>query len=230
MIFPRPTECFAGDEAIARGAWVEARAAYEAALRDREIPEALEGLGIAAWWLDLADLVFDSRERAYRLYLGQGDHARAARVAVWLAWDSWAFRGEHAVANGWLQRARRLLEHHPACAERAWREIRESALCLLEEGDPERALMLGNEGIRIAQEAGSVDFEMLGRAVVGMALVVSGSLAEGMRNLDEVNAAVIAGEVTDRVAIGLCGCYLIAACERVRVSGSQVATACLHPA
>ena len=49
-----------------------------------------------------------------------------------------------------------------------------------------------------------------------MALVTCGSVAEGMRNLDEVNTAVIAGEVTDRVTIGLCGCYLIAACERVR--------------
>ena len=57
---------------------------------------------------------------------------------------------------------------------------------------------------------------MLGRAVQGLALVVSGAVAEGMRNLDEVNTAVIAGEVTDRVVIGLCGCYLIAACERVR--------------
>ena len=35
MIFPRPTECFAGDEALARGAWAEARAAYEAVLRDQ---------------------------------------------------------------------------------------------------------------------------------------------------------------------------------------------------
>ena len=52
---------------------------------------------------------------------------------------------------------------------------------------------------------------MLGRAVQGLALVVSGAVAEGMRNLDEVNTAVIAGEVTDRVVIGLCGCYLIAA-------------------
>lgn len=57
---------------------------------------------------------------------------------------------------------------------------------------------------------------MLGRAVVGMALIAADSVSEGMRNLDEVNAAVIGGEVTDRVTIGLCGCYLIAACERVR--------------
>ena len=216
MDFPKPIECVAGNEALARGAWPEARAAFEEALRIREVPEALEGLGTAAWWLDLADLVFDARERAYRLYLAREDRAAAARVAVWLAWDSWAFRGESAVANGWLRRARRHLENHGPCAERAWLEVREGALCLLEEGDPERALRLAHEGIRVAQAAGSFDLEMLGRAVAGLALVASGSVAEGMRSLDEVNAAVIAGELTDWVTIGLCGCYLIAACERVR--------------
>ena len=85
MSLPRPPECVPGDEALERGAWAEARAAFEAARRIREIPEALEGLGKAAWWLDLADLVFDARERAYRLYLTSGDHAAAARIAVWLA-------------------------------------------------------------------------------------------------------------------------------------------------
>jgi tetratricopeptide (TPR) repeat protein len=222
MIFSRPKECFAGDDAQARGAWVEARAAYEAVLRDHEVPEALEGLGTAAWWLDMAELVFDCRERAYRLYVAREDRAAAARVAVWLAWDSWAFRGESAVANGWLQRARRLLENHPPCAERAWLEVREGSLCLLEEGDPERALSLSREGVRIAQEVRNIDLEMLGRAVEGLSLVVSGAIAEGMRNLDEVNTAVIAGELTDRVAIGLSGCYMIAACERVRDYGRAV--------
>jgi hypothetical protein len=124
----RPPECLAGDAALARSAWADARDAFEAALRIRETPETLEGLGMAAWWLDLADVVFDVRERAYRLYLERDDRAAAARVAVWLAWDCYAFRGENAVANGWLQRARRLLEGQPACSERAWLEIREGAL------------------------------------------------------------------------------------------------------
>jgi ATP/maltotriose-dependent transcriptional regulator MalT len=57
---------------------------------------------------------------------------------------------------------------------------------------------------------------MLGRAVQGLALVSSGAVAEGMRGLDEVNAAVVAGELTDLVAIGLSCCYMINACERVR--------------
>src|SRR5262245_59463937 len=119
-----------GEAALRRGAWAEARAAFEASLAERETPEALEGLGVAAWWLDLADVLFDARERAYRLYLERDDRSGAARIAVNLAWDCWAFRGEHAVANGWLQRARRLLEDLPDTSERAWLEIREGSLAL----------------------------------------------------------------------------------------------------
>src|SRR3954464_15203622 len=107
---PRPVECRAGDEALARGDWQAAQAAFTAVIGAREIPEALEGLGLAGWWLDNAEVVFDSRERAYRGYVDRGDRRGAARIAVWLAWDAWAFRGEAAIANGWLQRARTLLD------------------------------------------------------------------------------------------------------------------------
>jgi ATP/maltotriose-dependent transcriptional regulator MalT len=89
-------------------------------------------------------------------------------------------------------------------------------LALLEEGDPERAHTHAVEGMRVAQSSGSIDFEMLGRAVAGLALVASGAVAEGMRALDEVNAAVVAGDMKDLVAIGLSCCYMIAACDRVR--------------
>ena len=216
MSLTGPSGCVGGDDALARGAWTEARDAFDAALAIQETPESLEGLGTAGWWLDLADVVFDARERAYRLYLANGNRRAAARIAVWLAWDYWAFRGENAVANGWLQRARRLLDDEPTCAERAWLDIREGSMCLFEEGDTDRGFALAGDGIRIAREAGSVDLEMLGRAVQGLALVQSGAVAEGMRGLDEVNAAVLAGELRDLVAIGLSCCYLIAACERVR--------------
>ena len=142
------------------------------------------------------------------------DRRRARRGLA--RWDYWAFRGESAVANGWLQRARRLLEHGPPSAERAWLEVREGSLCLYEDYDPDRAHALASEGVRIAREAGSIDMEMLGRAVQGLALVMSGAVAEGMRALDEVNAAVVAGEMHDFVAIALSCCYMVAACEHVR--------------
>ncbi|HEY1660715.1 MAG TPA: LuxR C-terminal-related transcriptional regulator [Candidatus Sulfotelmatobacter sp.] len=216
MPTPRPPECRAGDQALARGEWKKARRAYQAALRNREVPEALEGLGNAAWWLDQAELVFDSRERAYRVYLRKKEKAAAARVAVWLAWDYWAFRGENVVANGWLQRARHLLEGGPACSEKAWLELREASLCLFEEGDALRAIRMAEKGMEVAREVGSIDLEMLGLAVRGLAHVIAGNVPEGMRNLDEVNTAVIARELEDPVIIGLSSCYLIAACEKVR--------------
>ena len=212
----RPADCQTGDAALARGAWTEARESFAAALAVSESPEALEGLGLAAWWLDLADVVFDSRERSYRLFLARDDRVGAARLAVWLAWDYWAFHGEHAVANGWLQRARRHLADQAAGPEHAWLESREGALALLDEGDPDRAYAHATATIAAAQAAGSIDLEMLGRALQGLALVSSGAVAEGMRSLDEVNAAVVAGELTDLVAIGLASCYMIAACDRVR--------------
>jgi len=212
----RPAECAAGDDLLSRGAWSDARKAFESVLREQESPEALEGLALAAWWLDDADVVFDARERAYRLYSERGDRRSAARIAVWLAWDAWAFRGEHAVSNGWLQRARSLLSGLPECSEQAWLEVREGSLCLMEDGDPDRAHTLAAEGIRIARKAGNIDLEMLGLSVQGLALVASGAISEGMRRLDEVNAAILAGELKDLVAIGLSCCYMIAACERVR--------------
>ncbi len=212
----RPPDCAAGDELLSRGAWADARRAFDTALRERESAEALEGLALAAWWLDDADAVFDGRERAYRIYSERGDRRSAARVAIWLAWDAWAFRGEHAVSNGWLQRARSLLAGLPECPEQAWLEVREGSLCLMEEGDPDRAHTLAAEGVRIARASHNLDLEMLGLSVQGLALVASGAIAEGMRRLDEVNTAIVAGELKDLVAIGLCCCYMLAACERVR--------------
>src|SRR4249919_946420 len=120
MAVSLPAACLAGSDALARGAWTEARDAFDAVLRDGEHPEALEGLGLAAWWLDLTDVVFDARERAYRLYRERDDSQGAARMAVWLAWDTAAFRGEQAIANGWLHRAQRILKDRPDSPEHAW--------------------------------------------------------------------------------------------------------------
>jgi len=205
-----------GHEALSRGQWADARAAFEASLASSESPESLEGLGLAAWWLDDADAVFEARERAYKLYLDRGDRLAAARVAVWLAWDCWAFRGETAVANGWLQRARRHLEGGGPSRELAWLEARESQLALTEDGDPDRAHRHAAEAIRAARGADSIDYEMLGRSLQGLALVASGAVSEGIRLLDEVNAAIVAGELTDLICVGLASCYMIAACDRVR--------------
>ena len=206
----------AGREALARGAWEEARAAFEAELAREESAEALEGLGLTYWWLDRGDRVFEARERAYTMYREAGERASAARVATWLAWDYASFRGELAVANGWLRRARRLLEGLSDTLEHAFLALREGVFALLEEGDPARCLEHAASAIAAAQTARSTDLEMVGRALAGFARVTAGDVPAGMRELDEVNAAIVAGELHDPVSIGLASCYLIAACERIR--------------
>ncbi len=183
---------------------------------DPESAVAHDGRASAAWWEDKADLVFASREQAYRLFRASGDVRSAARIAVWLAWDHDAFRGEIAVASGWLARARELLDGHHDTEEYAWLSVRESAFALLDHGDPEHALRCADNAIRAARVAGSVDFEMVGRSLRGFSLATSGQVAEGMRELDSVAASILGGDVRDRLAIGLACCYLIAACDRVR--------------
>jgi LuxR family maltose regulon positive regulatory protein len=93
---------------LLRTAWQEARVHFEATLASGETPEALEGLGAAAWWLSDVSTVFATRERAYRLYRENREDRCAARVAAALAMDYCTFRGRAAIASGWIRRAERL--------------------------------------------------------------------------------------------------------------------------
>ena len=198
--------------------WRRPRDAFQASLAAAGHPGALEGLGLAAWWLDDARLVFDARERACKLYSMPGIGAPPLDSRSGWRGTAGRFAAKPAVANGWLQRARRHLDGLPESPRLAWLEARESQFALAEDGDPDRAHRHAAEATRVGRATGAVDYEMLGRSLQGLALVSSGAVAEGMKLLDEVNAAVVAGELTDQIAIGLASCYMIAACERVRDS------------
>ena len=77
----------AGRASLAEGNWEEARRSFEAASPERDSPEALEGLGMASWWLEEYASGIEARECAYRLYRTRGDMVGAARMAVWLCHD-----------------------------------------------------------------------------------------------------------------------------------------------
>ena len=205
-----------GHEALERGEWRAARAAFEAALKIEEMPQALEGLGLAAWWQDDARVVFDARERAYRLYRDRGDVRGAARVALWLNWDYAAFRGEANVSNGWLERARRLLDEIEPCAETGWVLYREALRALRAERDSEKALRLAREAAQLARTLELHDIEVLAHSLEGLILVSRGEIAAGMKRLDEIATAIAGGDILDRQVIGIAICNLISGCERAR--------------
>jgi LuxR family maltose regulon positive regulatory protein len=205
----------AGWRALGRGAWEEARALFDAAVAEAETAEALEGLSWAAWWLNDAAVVFDARERAYRLYRSLGDRGGAARMATWLGTDHVDFRGELAVARGWLGRARRLLEGLEPSAEHGWLFVHEAEKQLLA-NDTARARELGARAAELGQRLGVVDLEMMGLATEGLALVTEGEVQEGMSRLDEAAAAALGEQFAELWSVGWCCCYLIYGCERVR--------------
>jgi DNA-binding CsgD family transcriptional regulator len=206
----------AGWTALSSGDWERARAAFEDALADGETPEALEGMGWVGHMLNEDRLTFDARERAYRLYLERGDKGSAARMAAWLAADSLMFRGEPAIANGWLQRAHSLIDGLEPGIDHGWLAIHEGHIAVALDEDTVKARQLAARAVELGRTHGAPELEMLGLGLEGRALVSEGKLEEGMRRLDEATTVALQGEAKLLYCVAWACCYLISACERVR--------------
>jgi LuxR family maltose regulon positive regulatory protein len=154
------------------------------------------------------------RARAYAAYREAGRATDAARIAIALAWDYRIFRGEAAIGDGWLARARRLLQNGGPTRERCWLLLREASFAL--PGDAALARERCAQARTLARELSDTDVEMTALALEGLARVSQGEVAEGMADLDEATTAATAGEMRDHFAIGFSCCYLIFACELVR--------------
>jgi LuxR family transcriptional regulator, maltose regulon positive regulatory protein len=205
-----------GWAALGAGEWNRARESFEESLTEGETPEALEGLGWAAQMLNEDRVTFEARERAYRLYLDRGEKGPAARVASWLAADFLLFRGEAAVANGWLQRAHSLVDGLEPGIDHGWLAIHEGHIAIALEEDTAKASRLAAQAVELGRRFKAPELEMLGLGLEGRALVSEGELEEGMRRLDEATTVALAGEAQLLYCVAWACCYLISACERVR--------------
>src|SRR5437899_2406405 len=214
LVRPAPLE--AGWAALSGGEWERARAAFEESLATGETPEALEGMGWAGHMLNEDRLTFDAREKAYRLYLDRGDKSSAARIAALLAADCLLFRGEAAVANGWLQRAHSLIDDLEPGIDHGWLAIHEGHIAVSLDEDTAKARQLAARAVELGRTFYSPELEMLGLGLEGRALVSDGELDEGMRRLDEATTVALAGEARLLYCVAWACCYLISACERVR--------------
>jgi len=206
----------AGWGALKSGDWDGARTAFEESLAEADTPEALEGMGWVGHMLNDDRLTFDARERAYRLYLERGDKSSAARIAAYLAADHLMFRGEPAVANGWLQRAHSLIDGLEPGVDHGWLAIHEGHIAVSLDEDTAKARRLAARAVELGRAFGAPELEMLGLGLEGRALVSDGELEEGMRRLDEATTVALAGEASLLYCVAWACCYLISACERVR--------------
>jgi ATP/maltotriose-dependent transcriptional regulator MalT len=184
------------------------------ALAREETPEAFEGAGLAARYELDAEAALDAHERGYRLARSRGDAATAARLAIQLCHDAYAFRGP-AEASGWVERAALLVEGEPASIATAWVSLLRAHFALSDH-QPDVALEGSAQAIALAREVDAVDVEILALALNGLALVSTGDVEHGMRRLDAAAAAALGGEMTDADSIETVCCHMIDACKLVR--------------
>jgi DNA-binding CsgD family transcriptional regulator len=201
------------EEALASGAWADARELFEASLDDDD-PRAHDGLGRTMWWLGSADLAIEHRERAFAAYKAGGDTAKAAEIAIWLAREHLSVHGNDAVANGWLARARRLVGDAPSSA----RGRLDLALAKREEDSLARE-ELAERALATAHALGDADLEVAALAELGLIALQLGRVDDGLDRLDEAMAAATGGEADMLETVAEACCSLVAACDAAGDSG-----------
>lgn len=200
---------------LQEGRWEAARAFFGEAVTAAATPEALEGLSWAAWWLDDPAEVFETRERAYRLYRDAGDNIGAARMATWLACDELDFRGALPIVNGWLARAHRLLDPLEPGPGHGWLAFFDGYIAIADR-QTTKAAELGRRSAELGRRFGVPDLEMLGLGLEGAALVAAAEVEEGMRCLDESIAVALQDEAEIPISGAWACCFLVSACTAVR--------------
>jgi ATP/maltotriose-dependent transcriptional regulator MalT len=170
----------------------------------------LDALAEAAWWLCKSDESIATRQRAYAAFRDVKDDRRAARTAGRLFHEHF-YRGDFAVAVGWLRRGFRDVERDPDCVESGWLRMAEAELHL-HQGPLAQAVDSATEAIQTARDHGDADLTAIAMQLQGRALVAQGRIDEGLALLDEAMTAVLARELTP-LATGWVYCSVILACK-----------------
>src|SRR5262249_10637212 len=161
---------------FAAGDWAEARVAFAGGGSATEVPEALDGLGLASWFLGDVEQGIGLRQQAFAAYSVAGDHDPAARIGGWSS-RQYLVSGRGSLANGWLERADRVLDERQDCAGRGWvileRARRDTRV--------EDAAADARRAMEIGRESGDTDLEVFALSQIGRSEISGGAFDLGMR-------------------------------------------------
>lgn len=199
-------------EAYERRAWYDAYQLFVCADEVMPLEAAdLERLAITAYLVGRDPEFQQFTERLHRRYVEADDPERAARTAFWLALSS-LFRGDAGQAHAWTARGRRLIQNRD-CVERGYLEL-PIAEQQLGEGELDAAHATAADAAAIGERYRDADLTAAAWHVQGRALIQSGRVAPGLKRLDEMMLAVVAGELSP-IMTGLMYCSVIDACRQV---------------
>lgn len=161
-------------------------------------PETLTGtdldtLAECCFWLDEPDEAIEVRGRAYRRHAEAGDHEGAA-LAAWQQYYDHALVGETALANGWLERARR-------SADAAGTELANGYLAIAEAdrlmiaGSLDDALTHAARAVEIGTEIGDADLSAMALQTLGQVHLQAGRADDGVAAMEAAMVAVVNGEL-----------------------------------
>ncbi|HEX9121860.1 MAG TPA: response regulator transcription factor [Actinomycetota bacterium] len=198
-----------GEAALASGDWQRAREVFDAALADRDTPEARDGLGRALWWLRDVDGAIEHRERAHAAFRKDGDGPRAARIAMWLAIEYAEAIGNDPISRGWFARAEGLLKDAPPGPEHGWLALTRTRLRL----DPTAGGEDAASALETARRFQDPELEASALALAGLVAVERGDLDAGLNALDEAMVLATGTEVADQEVFGDICCLATRAAE-----------------
>jgi DNA-binding CsgD family transcriptional regulator len=202
----------AGTAALADGRWAQARACFEAALADEDVPAAdlpaaQDGLAEALWWLGEPKASLAHREPAYVGFHRAGADVHAATAAIELCTTYLVNFGNGAAASGWLARAESV--GRDADELRGWFWLMRAYLL----ADADEACALIRRCHALGREHGDVDLELSALSDLGGRLVAAGQAAEGLALIDQALAGALAGECRRRSTVVWACCTMLGACE-----------------
>jgi ATP/maltotriose-dependent transcriptional regulator MalT len=188
-------------EALGRGAWKEARSAFEDAARADESPEISFGLGISLWWLGEIRGSVSYLEQAYAAFRRRSDPMQAASAALELCFLYHKNLGNHAVGDGWMARAARLVEEFDLQPLRGWVLLNKACCC----SDPDQSETWARQARQLALGSEDRGLELCALSQIGAALIDKGRIDEGIPLIDEAMAGALACEgQLDTVVVTTC--------------------------
>lgn len=193
---------------LQRADWTAARDAFRAALGEAETAEALNGLGLALWWLGDIHESVACREKAYAAFRRRGDLADAAQAAVFLVLDYRKQYGNSVVSAGWLARAARLIEDEGVTELGGWLLLARA----YDSQDPATSERLARGAGDFARRAADTDLELCALSQVGVALIAQGQVTDGVACLDEALAGALSGEGALPDTVVFTSCQMMTSC------------------